>query len=898
MGQGNRASESSSTHCSRLADDPSRRSAEELIGAAAPGVLPVLHSALRHHDAYETGFVRAVVTARREPIAATVIRSLLHGVQRYTPSTGQATLHRKAASGVGRLHAEYVEGKRLPETREIRDVLQSLAELAPILLLIDEFGKNLEAFADAQSEADLYLLQELAEWTRGTDGVPLALVTLQHMAFDEYADGATTAQRREWAKIQGRFEDIPFVDSPGQTRALIGAAFEPPAKRLAKASSAWAHEQAHALRRLGMNDLAADPDLLDRCWPLHPLALAVLPALCERYGQNERTLFSFLASGEPLSVSTFLTETEWSNSETLPVVRLDRVYDYFLESAATMIGVSSSASRWLEVDTRIRDAHGLEPAARRVLKTVGVLNLISAGGTLRASKALVSFAAADGDNGTRTPKDVSRQLGELERQGLITFRDFADEYRVWQGTDFDLRAAIDRARHRVRHVPAAEVLHAVLPVEPIVAARHSHESGTLRVFQRFWVDPDVAEIVPLGSTDRADGSLLYVLGAEAPHDAVSKRTDGRPVVFVTTLDAGPLTEAAREVAAIDEVLTSTTDLADDWVAKRELLERRIEARLALDREFELAFGVGSGARGEWTYTRRLRRRWVQLESSSLSGALSQVSDVWYESAPVVKNDLVNRHDLSSQAAKARRLLLEAALAAVEHDELGIEGFGPEKTMYLSVLKELGLHQRAEDGVWKLTPPANDSTVWPVWDAITTMMREATESRLRVDEMHQRIAAPPFGVRPGLAPVLVVTAMLVLAEDVALFEHGTFRPALSAQILERLLRNPGNFELKYFAAGSGSRARVPHRARNEIRGTASATLANRPRQQRPGSRFSPCPAREQPAGVCPPDNHGLEGGRRDAQGNPHGDRARRTPFPRHSRGARRTTHRRTQQLLGR
>ena len=49
----------------------------------------------------------------------------------------------------------------------------------------------------------------------------------------------------------------------------------------------------------------------------------------------------------------------------LPSVRLDRVYDYFLESASTMVGASASASRWLEIEARIRDAQGFsEPELR------------------------------------------------------------------------------------------------------------------------------------------------------------------------------------------------------------------------------------------------------------------------------------------------------------------------------------------------------------------------------------------------------------------------------------------------------------------------------------------------------------------------------------------------------
>ena len=187
----------------------------------------------------------------------------------------------------------------------------------------------------------------------GRGRLPLALVTMQHMAFDEYADSASAAQRREWAKIQGRFEDIPFVDSPAQTRSLIAASFEPPSGRLAESQSGWAHRQLPVLQSLGLNELAADPEQLAACWPLHPVALAALPELCERYGQNERTLFSFLAGHEPLSVASFLSDTAWDDDH-LPVVRLDRLYDYFIDAAASMVGVSTNASRWLEIDTRIR----------------------------------------------------------------------------------------------------------------------------------------------------------------------------------------------------------------------------------------------------------------------------------------------------------------------------------------------------------------------------------------------------------------------------------------------------------------------------------------------------------------------------------------------------------------
>ena len=40
-------------------------------------------------------------------------------------------------------------------------------------------------------------------------------MTFQHMAFDDYVVGASSKRRREWAKIQGRFEEIVFSNTLG-----------------------------------------------------------------------------------------------------------------------------------------------------------------------------------------------------------------------------------------------------------------------------------------------------------------------------------------------------------------------------------------------------------------------------------------------------------------------------------------------------------------------------------------------------------------------------------------------------------------------------------------------------------------------------------------------------------
>jgi len=63
------------------------------------------------------------------------------------------------------------------------------------------------------------------------------------------------------------------------------------------------------------------------------------------------------------------------------------------------------------------------------------------------------------------------------------------------------------------------------------------------------------------------------------------------------------------------------------------------------------------------------------------------------------------------------------------------------------------------------------------------------------------------MRAGAAPVIVTAALLVHAEEVAIYEHGTYRPSLTPELSERMVRNPAHFEIKHFATKSGVRGHV-------------------------------------------------------------------------------------------
>ena len=766
-----------------------RNVALDLIAAASPEAAEAVRKTHDHHGTRDAGFQRGLVTANREPIAHTLLRALHAAVVgtyarippgREFPAAGllKETLRNMEAPDSWRNGAA---------SSAVIQIARCLAERAPLLLLVDEFGKTLEAIRDG-GEADPYVLQQLAEAGQGA-GLPIFIVTLQHLSFEDYLIGAEASKRREWAKVQGRFEDVAYVESARQTRALIGSVFDIRDEALRMRIRNRARNDSGTLRKLGIAD-GTDAEVLASCYPLHPLVALVLPELCSRYGQHERTLFSFLAGADPSSATTFLAQRDYRASGRLPSVSLDAVYDYFVAGGAASSLALSQSSRWTEIATRLRDVHGLSKRQTRLAKAIALLNLVSTSGTIRASREVLALAEPNA-------RDA---VAELEARGVVTYRAFADEYRIWQGTDIDIRRLLDEAHERLQRNSLFEILSSMEPPPPVVAAKHSAEHNVLRVFSRRYTEGG-RSVEGLDPFSPYDGEVLLVVGSKAP-TLPAPGLGAKPVIAALPESVEELERAAREAAAVTAVLADPA-VAGDPVARGELGERLAQARAEFDRAFGLAFRPNA-----CRWTMRVEESIEQeLTANRGSAALSEAADLAYWSTPGVRNEMLNRTELTSQGAKARRMLLEAMIERGAEPDLGFEGYGPEVAMYRAFLKGTGLHRSTRGQEERDFREPTDTFLKPAWKVVRREFRRAWAGRLNLGEVYETLLSPPIGMKAGVIPVFLTAALLAYRDEIGIYEHGTFKPVLSADLSERMVRNPGHFEIKHFANTTGARGEV-------------------------------------------------------------------------------------------
>jgi CheY-like chemotaxis protein/energy-coupling factor transporter ATP-binding protein EcfA2 len=735
---------------------PSDREVPDAARAKLEAAEPALASALAEYLAQVPGTggpVRAIATGRPEPLPATVARALRLGVDRHshlTPSLRER-VHRVTGSEAS--------------AASIAELYREVSIHAPVCLIIDELGLVLEATL----EEDLWLLQELGESAARGSSIGRGFVLgLQHRSLAEQISGGGPVPAG-WRKVQGRFEEVAFVESRDAVFSLIPRVLQrdaPPPLELAIA------ERAESLSRrveaLGLGTyLPGGASALAAAYPLDPGVLLVLPDLTSFYGQRERTLLAFLAGGEPGSVRTLL-ETHSADERPLPSVSLPDVYEFFVASGSHRLGPAARVSRWAEVERRIREVGSLSQAEGAVARAVALLNLVGRGGAARASEAVIAMCVPD----------ASAALAELLRRGLVTYRSTTDEFRIWEGSDLDLESGLARYTALAAGRPLADLLNGVAPMGPVVATAHSEATGVLRSFEQVFF---AGRVLPEGSHD---GLIAYRVD-----DAVHARSSGHlPVVVLTGSNLDEVRKRALETQALAE-MAADDQVVRDWVALREVRDRyalSLDAlRGLLDESFRPTVAQPSLVLDDISRS---------LDPATLPRLASDAADAAFPDTPFVANEMFGVHELTSQGARARSLLFAAMIENPGEPHLGLSGWGPERALYEAALGETGIHDR-DSGSFHA---GSDGRYAAVWEKIAGVMRSAIAEPVDVETVLASVEGRPFGLRRSLTPVIWLAVMLNEVNELGLFERGTFVARLGPDVLDRIVKAPTTFTVRHFA----------------------------------------------------------------------------------------------------
>jgi len=725
-----------------------------------------------------------LLTGSSEPLGKRLIQALDDAVLSYwKPCKGALP---KAVKNISQLaRQEAISSTEIIEA--IRAIQIAIAKIGGngLLIIIDELGKFLEYEARHPETNDIYLLQSLAELAYTGGKSALSLYVILHQGFEQYAKGLGDSLKNEWAKVQGRFESIPFLEATEQTLRIVSRAILPnksiDLSPIAKQADRIAKILANTEALVGSLKEHEAAKLFTNCYPLHPISALLLPVLCQKVAQNERTLFNYLGSDENFGLKKSLETLGEVGDWIYPW----EIYEYFIHNQSASLVDHFTHRRWAEVVTAVDRLGNIDNNETRLLKTIGLFNIIGSQGGLKASKEMIALCLPDEDL-------VTEIIDSLESESLIQYRKYSNEYRVWQGSDFDIETEIDTAKQRLGLFSIADYLNEQYENRPIVARRFSIEKGTLRYFETCFIDIETYE----NTSHQAENARIIFYLSQNKEDSKQFHSDiieyysGRDIL-VEFPQTDHLRDAIADVKALREIQTSNQALNSDPIAQREFKDRYQAALQIEEEKYAEIFDHPESSYWYW-----LGKTFTVNNKRDLQNKLSSILDVVYKDTPIIKNELINRVKPSSQAAAGRNKLLQAMVANPDKEDLGIEKFPAEKSMYRAVLRETKLHIKSGKQ-WKFTQPTEDSSIFSVWKTMENFL-ETTEKKPRsFSELAGIISKPPYGVKLGILPILFLALYLVKRDELALYEDRRYLPSLSREELERFVKKPDGFTVQLF-----------------------------------------------------------------------------------------------------
>jgi len=656
-----------------------------------------------------------------------------------------------------------------------------------LLVLVDEMGRYLEYAAAHPRSEDPALFQQLAERASGRAHPALGVVAFLHHRFDDYLGSSEGWTSQEWARSAERYEEIAFSEPREQAIYLVANALERENEHaVAVRKAAKSCFESAAKRSLFAIDDAELVRMGGDLYPLHPAALSCLTMAASRFGQHDRSVFSFLQSSEPAGYLQFAHSTAYGADQWY---RLDQVYDYMSTLGSLRFDGADRDRRWAMGREAVEGLVCGDKVEIRVLKSVAVIAALEPLAGLRSDADTLSWAL------DIPCDDVEEALSELARAGILYARASSRDYSLWSNSSVDLShwyAEAQRAISKPSHLN--DDIASIPPLRPVIAQRHYHRAGTLRSFL-----PAFGE-APIVLPDSIDGriAIIPVNPGEQIEDrrrhatALSERLGPLALVHLKPVSEADLT-LSHELKCWRWVAEACKELRMDDLARGEVQrnivqrEQQLQSRLS---PFDF------DANGEsWFY---LGTPMAFRSRSELSRKLSAICDDVFKKAPKLRNELINRSKLSTAIAAARMRLLKLMIEEEGKESLGLEGAPPEKTIYRSMLQATGMH-REEEGTLAFHPPAKSSEPgWHhAWKRVEDLVR--SDDPVSFEELIEKLAEPPTGLRAGPALLLIAAVMLHHRTTIALIERGTFQPELSQAHFMRLLKNPKHFALRKVAA---------------------------------------------------------------------------------------------------
>lgn len=684
--------------------------------------------------------------------------------------------------------AEKIQANNSSTKSILKDLNEKWGEEFCTVLVIDEFGKFLEYAVANDPGTELYFIQELAEFANSPDR-NVILITALHQNFGSYFFSLKPNERNEWEKVRGRLIDISFNEPVEQLLFLAAERQQELGFRVKDEVKFEKLKELLQKSNLINNTGILDPDLARKLFPMDYLSAYVLVNALTRYGQNERSLFTFLTSKEKFGLAGWKANSEKG-------FHLGNVYDYLYVSLSSYLldrKFNQDKTAWESVFLAFENVSLISKSEDELeqmeclLKTILLVNLFAREFGTWDEETICEYAEL-----TMGIPDAKKLLKTLKSNRIITYSYVSNKFKLSIGTTINIEEAIENAGKDFNtNISLTGLLKQYINLPIIQAKAYQYNYGTPRLFQYRFVE----ELVFTEAEGELDGFINIIFkDQDIKKDLLKISSElSFPQLFVVINSLENIKRPLFEIEKIKKVLEN--EAKDDDKAKNMLFE---EMKYLENEVVSLidSYLFTSSPDSYWLYSGQD----IFIKSKTdFNKKLSLICEEKFGQTPRFRNELANREYLSTPIMTARKALLSDLLENTHLKDLGYdsERFPPQKTIYLSLLRETGIHRILEDGVYELGEPTDPSFA-PLWEQSMGFLTSTEFSKRNLDEFYQLLRTGNLKLKKGFVEFWVPIFLIIKKEDFALYHNDRgYVPYIDNDVLDLIHKKPKDYSIKSY-----------------------------------------------------------------------------------------------------
>lgn len=685
----------------------------------------------------------------------------------------------------GSIFNPMVEIEAVKLYKEIVRKLSREKNYSGIYIIFDEFSKYIEGHDRETFSRDMKILQDMCELAASSSKEAQIHITfVAHKSIKEYGKYLSKDIINAFQGVEGRIKEERFIVSVKNNYELIKYVLgksRDDYSEIVKENKVYDEiiEESYGVPCFsGAFDKAEYDELVSYgAFPLLPLTAYCLLSISEKVGQNERSIFTFLANDEQGSMVRLIEQgkTEFG---------VDVIYNYFDKIFRKNKELPVVHNEWLKAEYALSKINTKDE--EKIIKTIAILRMINQNEELPINKNSIRLASGI------TKAEFQQSMNSLEENNIIIYRrrqgTYAFRNNVGVDIDNEIKKEVNKQNKKINLI---DILNEISELDYIFPKQYNQEYTMTRYFRYIYMTKEmffeIKKAEYLFEMYPADGLILCIVCNEdmskKDFDHIQKHLsnlhDSRIVLLLPKKAFYP-ENVVRRLLAVRSLLNNQEFVEENKVLMQEL-------KLYED---DLNFEINSII--ENIYLPETDNCFIVCEGEKITCKtekefnrfISSLCKRYYKKSPKINNELINRKNVSVQIKKARKQIVTDIINDEDYSKYD-KGTSSEATIFRATMVHTGLVEPNDEKV--------DEGIISLNDTIDIFIKESAGRKNSFSKLYSLLEGGQLGARRGVIPIFLARRISLL-QDTPVIYLGEKEVEIQSDIFENINDKPENYYL--------------------------------------------------------------------------------------------------------